>query len=155
MPSHSTGCFSRLLMVDDDLALLEALSGTLETRFGHLNVDICDSGLKAMDLVRSHNYDTIIADVNMPNMNGFEFLTAVKQVQPETPVLMITGHADRTMMLKAFEEGAADFIPKPFDREDLVQAVRHGLELSRLQSGVVKLRQDLQQQALRRLTNGN
>ena len=157
---------AHLLLVDDDPALLEAFSGTLEARFGHFSLDTCESGAKALELAKRQNYDTIIVDVNMPDMNGFELLTEVKQLQPQTPVLMITGHADRTMMAKAFEGGAADFIPKPFDRDDLVHAVRRGLELSRLQSVAVKLegrhrntlvekvgvvRQKLQQRAVQRL----
>jgi DNA-binding NtrC family response regulator len=156
---------SRLLLVDDDPMLLDALSGTLEARLGHYTLDACDSGARALELTKQQHYDTIIVDVNMPNMTGLEFLTQVKQVQPQVPVLMITAHADRTMMAKAFEGGAADFIPKPFDRDDVVQAVRRSLVLSRLQSMAAKLegrhrntlqklgvvRQELQQTAMQRL----
>lgn len=155
---------SYLVLVDDDPALLDALSGTLKAGLGHCSLDT-DSGAKALELAKSQHYDTIILDVNMPNTDGFEVLAAVKQVQPETPVFMITGRPDRTMMARAFEAGADDFIPKPFDREDVVQAVRRGLELSRLQSIAVRLegrhrnalqkadvvKRNLQQRAVRRL----
>lgn len=156
---------SHLLLVDDDPALLDALWGTMDMRFGHYTLDVCDSGARGLELVKQQHYDTIIVDVNMPNMNGFEFLTEVKQVQPEVPVLMITAHADKTMMARAFEGGAADFIPKPFDRDDIVQAVRRGLDLSRLISMAARLegrhrytvekldgvRQESQQAAMQRL----
>lgn len=125
---------AHLLLVDDDPALLDALSGTLESRLRHIKVDTCDSGVKALDLVRGKSYDTIIVDLHMPNMDGLQVLTAVKQLRPETPVLMITAHAQRLIMAKAFEAGATDFIPKPFDRNEFVRAVRHSLGLSRLQS---------------------
>jgi len=164
-PLHDIPHTSHLLLVDDDPALLDALWGTLDTRFGHYTLDVCDSGARGLELAKQQHYDTIIVDVNMPNMTGLEFLTQVKQVQPQVPVLMITAHADRTMMAKAFEGGAADFIPKPFDRDDVVQAVRRSLVLSRLQSMAVKLegrhrntlqklgvvRQELQQTAMQRL----
>ncbi len=130
---------SHLLLVDDDPALLDALSGTLESRLKHIELDTCDSGTKALDLVRVKGYDTIIVDVNMPNMNGLQVLTAVKQLRPETPILMITAHADHGVMAKALAAGATDFIAKPFDREEFVRAVRHGLGLSRLQSIAVNL----------------
>jgi len=156
---------SRLLLVDDDPMLLDALSGTLEARLGHYTLDACDSGARALELAKQQHYDTIIVDVNMPNMTGLEFLTQVKQVQPQVPVLVITAHADKTVMARAFEGGAADFIPKPFDRDDIVQAVRRGLDLSRLQSvaanlgsryrntlqKLVVVRQELQQAAVQRL----
>jgi DNA-binding NtrC family response regulator len=130
---------SHVLLVDDDPALLDALSGTLQARFGHFTLDTCESGTQALELAKQRPYDTIIVDVNMPQMNGLQFLAEVKQVQPKTPVLMITAHANRTLMARALDGGAADFIPKPFEREDVVQAVRRGLELSRLQSVARKL----------------
>jgi DNA-binding NtrC family response regulator len=159
---------SHLLLVDDDPALLDALSGTLDARFGHhtqYTIDVCDSGATALELAKQRHYDTIIVDVNMPNMTGLEFLTKVKQVQPQVPVVMITAHANKTMIARAFEGGAADFIPKPFDRDDVVQAIRRALVLSRLQSMIAKLegrhrntlerlgvvRQELQQAAMQRL----
>jgi DNA-binding NtrC family response regulator len=72
-----------------------------------------------------------LSDTIMPNMNGLEFLTAVKRLQPDTPVLLISAHADDALMARAFEAGASDFIAKPFDRDKFVSAVRYSLELSR------------------------
>jgi DNA-binding NtrC family response regulator len=165
LPRYRVPDTSHLQLVDDDPALLDALWGTFNTRFGHYTLDVCDSGARGLELAKQQHYNTIIVDVNMPGMSGLEFLTQVKQVQPEVPVLMITAHADKTMMVRAFEGGAADFIPKPFDRDDIVQAVRRGLDLSRLQSVAANLgsqyqntlqklgvvRQELQQAALQRL----
>lgn len=125
-----TSVLSRLLLVDDDQALLDALSGTLKARFGHFSLDTCDSGVKALDLAKRQHYDTIIVDVNMPRMNGFEVLAAVKKLQPQTPVLLISGHADEAMMVRAIEEGASAVLPKPFDREEFVQTVRRTLQVS-------------------------
>lgn len=162
-PEPERGSFvhpvSRLLLVDDDPVLLNALSGTLEVRFGHFSLDTCNAGTEALDLAKRQKYDTIIVEVNMPNMNGFEVLRAVRQLQPETPVLLISAHADETMMVKAFDAGAAAVIPKPFDRADLVNAVRRGLEVSSLErrggkekAGLV--RRQLRDRCVRRL-NGH
>lgn len=137
--ARATRGLAHLLLVDDDPALLDALSGTLRSRLRHITLDTCDSGTKALDLVRGSGYDTIIVDFNMPNMNGLQLLTAVKELRPETPVLMISAHADHGMMAKALAAGATDFIAKPFDRDEFVRAVRHGLGLSRLQSLAVNL----------------
>ncbi|WP_447986381.1 response regulator [Nitrospira sp. Nam74] len=123
----------RFLLLDDDPALLNALSDTIEFHLGPLTLDVSDSGIKALDLVRVNAYDAMILDVNMPNMNGLEFLNVVKQLRPNTPlfVLMMSAHADDRLMARAFEAGASDFIAKPFDRDKFVSAVKHGLKLSR------------------------
>src|SRR5688500_12643498 len=78
----STRKLSRLLLVDDDPALLDALSDTIELHLGPVSLDVSNSGTKALDLVRANRYDAMIVDVNMPNMNGLQFLTAVKYLQP-------------------------------------------------------------------------
>ena len=64
---------AQLLLVDDDPALLEALAGTLQNRLGHFTLETSDTGTKALDRVTTKPYDTIIADVNMPGMNGIQF----------------------------------------------------------------------------------
>src|SRR5205807_6714720 len=66
---------SRLLLVDDDPALLDALSSSIEFHLGPLLLDACDTGAKALDLVKINGYDAMILDVNMPNMNGLELLS--------------------------------------------------------------------------------
>ena len=66
---------SRLLLVDDDPALLLALSGMLRNRLGPCTVDACGSGVQALDFIGAHTYDTIISDVTMPGMDGWQFLS--------------------------------------------------------------------------------
>jgi DNA-binding NtrC family response regulator len=130
--SHScTGRPSRLLLVDDDPALLDALASTLEFHLGPLRLDACDTGAQAVDQAKAHSYDAMIVDVNMPNMDGLELLSAVKRLQPHTPVLLISAYADESLIAKGFAAGASDFIPKPFDRDKFMCAVRRGLERSR------------------------
>jgi YesN/AraC family two-component response regulator len=133
LPTHPRGLRSaHLLLVDDDPALLEALSGTLQLRLGHITVDTCDTAMKALACVTAKQYDTIISDVNMPGMNGLEFLTLVKQVRPLTPVVLISGHADHALVSKLIDAGAADFIAKPIERNIFISTVRQTLNLSRL-----------------------
>ena len=123
---------SAVLLVDDDPALLEALSGTLQFHFGHFTLDTCDTGMQALASVSATHYDTIITDVRMPGMSGLEFLARAKEAQPQTPVVLISGHADRTLVSKALEAGASDFIGKPIEREVFMRTVRQTLNLSRL-----------------------
>ena len=126
----STRRHSRLLLVDDDPALLDALSSTIDFHLRPSVLDACDTGAKALELAKANSYDAMIVDVNMPNMNGLELLSAVKRLQPHTPVLLISAYASEAIMARAWETGASDFIPKPFDRATFLSAVRHGLQLS-------------------------
>lgn len=130
--SSGTRSLSHLLLVDDDPALLDALSGTLQIRLGHFTVDTCQTGMRALDCVTTKRYDAIISDVNMPEIDGLQLLRTVKKVRPYTPVVLISGHADQTLIAQAFQAGAADFIAKPIDREMFLRSVRQALNISRL-----------------------
>jgi CheY-like chemotaxis protein len=123
---------SRLLLVDDDPALLLALSGTLQNRLDPCTVDACESGMQALEFVKAHTYATIISDVMMPDMNGWQFLRAVKQSRVDTPVFLMSGNLDPVVMKKALDAGASGFFAKPFDRDELVATVRQGMEVFRL-----------------------
>jgi DNA-binding NtrC family response regulator len=123
---------ARLLLVDDDPVLLHALSGTLANRLGHYLLDTCDTGIRALECVATHHYDTIISDVNMPGMNGLEFLIQAKRVRPHTPVVLISGHADDAVIAQAIDARVDDFIVKPIQRDVFIRTIRHTLHLSRL-----------------------
>jgi len=123
---------SRLLLVDDDPALLLALSGTLQNRLNPCTVDACESGMQALKFVKAHTYATIISDVMMPGMNGWQFLRAIKQSKVKTPVFLMSGNLDPVVMKKALDAGASGFFAKPFDRDELVATVRQGMEVFRL-----------------------
>lgn len=125
---------AQLLLVDDDPACLEALAGTLQHRLGHFTLDTSDTGTKALDYVTTKHYDTIIADVNMPGMNGIHFLRRVRQLRPLASIVMISGHADHALVATAIDAGAADFIAKPIERDILINTVRQTLHLSRLRA---------------------
>jgi CheY-like chemotaxis protein len=130
--SQATHPPSRLLLVDDDPGLLLALAGTIESRLDHCAVDTCESGMRAMELVKAHPYDTIISDVMMPGMSGWQFLSAVKQCRADTPVFLMSGNAGPTARRQALEGGAISFFSKPFDRDEFVTTVQQGLQLFRL-----------------------
>lgn len=128
---------SRLLLVDDDPALLLALSGTLQNRLDHCIVDACESGMQALDFVKARTYATIISDVTMPDMNGWQFLRAVKESKVETPVFLMSGNPGPVVMKEALAAGAMGFFAKPFDRDEFVSTIRQGMELFHLNRMIV------------------
>ena len=131
---------AQLLLVDDDAALLEALAGTLQSRLGHFALDTCETGMKALDRVTAKHYDTIIADMNLPDMQGIEFLRRVRQLQPVASVVMISGDADPAMASDAIVAGAADFMAKPIERTAFIFTVRQTLNISRLRARLERQR---------------
>jgi two-component system sensor histidine kinase/response regulator len=112
-----------VLIVDDDLALLEALPEALRLRMGGVTVETADSAAAALDRMADQNYDAIVTDIRMPGMDGLKLLEEIRTRQPDTPTLIITGHGDNDLVVHALRSGARDFIQKPIDRDYFVAAL--------------------------------
>src|SRR2546427_400017 len=113
----------RVLIVDDDAALLQALPEALRLRMREVTVDTADSAAAALDRIAARDYDAIVTDIKMPGMDGLTLLAEIRGRRPDTPILMITGHGEDALAVQALRGGAYDFIPKPIDRDDFVAAL--------------------------------
>src|SRR5690242_14916120 len=100
---------AHILIVDDDTALLQALPQALYLRMHDMVVDTCDSALEALEQVRQNDYDAIVSDIKMPGMDGLVLLGKIRELRPETPTLLITGHGDHNLAIQALRGGAYDF----------------------------------------------
>ncbi|UCD17577.1 MAG: SpoIIE family protein phosphatase [Candidatus Zixiibacteriota bacterium] len=122
-----------IVIVDDDEMVTQSL-GTyfeLETDYDILTFQ---SPVKALEHLKSHSLDLIIADFLMPEMNGLELLMAVKKIYPEVPRIILTGYADKENAIKAINEiGLFQYIEKPWDNEDLKIIVRNALNTKSLE----------------------
>src|SRR2546425_8216822 len=116
-----------VLIVDDDLALLQALPEALRLRMDGVTVDTADSAAAALERIAVRDYDAIITDIKMPGMDGLELLTEIRTHRPDTPTLMITGHAEHDLVVRALRGGAYDFIRKPIDRDYFVASLRRAI----------------------------
>lgn len=117
---------SFVTIVDDDASVLDALSILLRTH-GHGVVSYSSAkDLLAMPAAPG----CIICDVRMPEMNGLELLHKLTASGDTRPIILLTGHGDVEMAMRAVKLGAHDFIEKPFKEERLLEAVRAGLEVS-------------------------
>jgi two-component system, sensor histidine kinase and response regulator len=110
----------RVLIVDDDPALLQALPETLRLRMGGVTVDTADSAAAALDRIADREYDAIVTDIKMPGMDGLDLLAEIRTRRPDTPTLIITGHGENELVVRALRGGATDFIQKPIDRDYFV-----------------------------------
>src|SRR6266852_4186012 len=127
---------SYILIVDDDTALLQALPQALNLRIDGIQVDTSDSALEALKLIREHDYDAIVSDIKMPGMDGLALLEKIRELRPDTPTLLITGHGEHDLAVQALRGGAYDFIQKPIDRDYLVAALQRAIQTYQLRRKV-------------------
>src|SRR6266478_4585985 len=127
---------AQILLVDDDVALLQALPQALSLRLDGVGVYTCDSAPEALKQIQEHEYDAIVSDKKMPRLGGFGQLAKIQALRPETPTLLITGHGDHDLAIQALRGGAYDFIQKPIDRDYVVAALRRAIQTHQLRRQV-------------------
>ncbi len=128
----------KVLLVDDIEANLILLEETLKESI-HLNIYKAVSGFEALDLVNKHNFDLIIIDIQMPEMDGYETIEKIKSIEKHSyiPVLLITAvYYEKTYKIKGIESGAIDVITKPFISEILIGKVKTFINLSLNRKGI-------------------
>ncbi len=116
-----------VLVVDDDRGMRESLKLLLQK---HYEVHTADSALKALRFLKDHRIDLILLDIIMPEKDGITFLREVRAYFPDIPVVMLTASAKPQHRQEALLEGAADYIPKPFDTHHLRTRIQVALDLT-------------------------
>lgn len=120
----------QVIVVDDEAAIREAAQQWLE--LSGFSVQVCSSAAQALALIDVDFPGVLISDVRMPGTDGLQLLGKVVECDRDLPVIMITGHGDVPMAVQAIQQGAYDFIEKPFTPERLLDVVRRALEKRRL-----------------------
>jgi len=120
-----TGQGARILVIDDEEILHISLRRTLG-RQGH-HVDAVLSGPEGLQLLQNNEYDLVITDLMMPDMDGIELLECMESQNISVPVLMITGYPSIRTAVKALRLGAVDYLAKPFTRQELLGPVNRTL----------------------------
>jgi two-component system sensor histidine kinase/response regulator len=133
----------KILVTDDELNTLKTLSANLED-MGY-RVATATNGKEALALIRKRGFDIIIADIKLPDISGLEILETAKELNPETAVIMITGHASIETAVNAINEGAYAYILKPVAMSELETTLKNALREQRLLSENRELVESLQQ----------
>jgi two-component system response regulator FixJ len=115
-----------IYVIDDDDAVRQSLEFLLKT--AGVAVRGFDSGKAFLEILPQVDSGCVITDVRMPGITGIELLRRVKQLSPDLPVIVITGHGEISLAVEAMKIGAADFLEKPFDDDHLLAAVRAALD---------------------------
>ena len=129
---------TQILIVDDEASIRRALREILE--FEKFKVSEAVDGLDCLAKLKEQNYDAILMDIKMPNLDGMETLERVQELVPDTPVIMISGHATIDTAVEAVKRGAFDFISKPPDLNRLLITLRNALDKSNLVTETKTLR---------------
>jgi DNA-binding NtrC family response regulator len=116
---------ARILVVDDEEVIRDGLKRILVRE--PFAVETCSSGYSAIEIMQKREFDLIITDLKMPGMSGIEVLKSVRTLQPDIPVILITGYASVETAVEAMKNGAFDYISKPFTPDILLEKVRCAL----------------------------
>ena len=139
--AKTTVAKAHLLIIDDDPNTLASLARAFRLA-GH-EATVCDSAVRALEIVRTQSFDLIFSDVVMPGKDGLSFLEDFKALGLNTPVVMMSGQAHIEMAVRATRLGALDFLEKPLSTDKLLLTVENALKLKRLEDENRELRQRL------------
>ena len=130
-----------VLIVDDEEGIRETLSGIFEDE--GCSIVTADSGEEALDLLKEQNPDLILLDIWLPGIDGIKTLEEIKVIRPDLPVIMISGHGNIELAVKATRLGAYDFLEKPLSLERVLLVSKRALEKRTLEIENKALRKDL------------
>jgi DNA-binding NtrC family response regulator len=112
----------KVLLIDDEVEFLEALSERMEIR--GMEVTTAESASNAVDALGAGDYDAIVLDLQMPDMNGIEMLKLIRKSHPDLQVILLTGQATLEAGIQAMKLGAMDFMEKPADINSLTEKIK-------------------------------
>jgi two-component system, NtrC family, nitrogen regulation response regulator NtrX len=131
-----------ILIVDDERSIQESLTMILE--YEKYTVECASSGAEALGKIGSSMYAVVILDVKMPGMDGLETLDAIRQINPDLPVVMISGHGTIETAVEATKRGAFDFLQKPLDRDKILVTIRNSIERTLLVKDYKQIKETLE-----------
>jgi len=131
---------SRILLIEDEEAIRRVLKKILLEEDASNDVLEASDGKQAIEVFGDGAWDLVFCDIKMPHMDGVEVLERMMAINPEVPVIMISGHGDINTAVDCLKKGAFDYLPKPPDLNRLLSTVRHALEKKTLVQEVKTLK---------------
>ncbi len=130
-----------VLIVDEDEAMLAMLASMISGL--HLNPITASDGTAGLEKIRTSQIDLVITDLMMPNMDGFELIKKIRQINAHIPVAVISGHGDVNNVVSALSHGAYNFITKPFTIKEIENVIKRGLRLREFSLGTHRLQEGI------------
>ena len=119
---------AKILIIEDEKAIRNVLSNIVIEEDKNHEVDTAENGLDGFQMLTQKTYDLVLCDIKMPKMDGIELLEKAIAIQPELPIVMISGHGDLDTAVESIKKGAFDYISKPPDLNRLLNTIRNGLD---------------------------
>lgn len=127
-----------ILIVDDDAALLDALPTAVSLRLPGVTITTAASAYDALELIQATDFDVVVTDIKMPGLDGLGLLGKINSIRPGTPTVLITGHGEHELTIRALRGGAYDFVQKPIDRDYFAVTLSNALQTRALMRQVAK-----------------
>lgn len=115
----------KILVIDDDILVLKAISKLLSIK--GFSIKEAHSGVEAIQLLQAEDFDLIISDIRMAEIDGIQVVERLRALGKDTPVILVTGYASENAPVEAYQLGVSDYILKPFDKDDLLKKVEKNL----------------------------
>ncbi|MBI4709698.1 MAG: sigma-54-dependent Fis family transcriptional regulator [Nitrospirae bacterium] len=131
----------KVLVVDDQKSIREILEIFLKSE--GFSVSAADNGMTALDIMKNDIFDLVITDMKMPKLNGIDLLRNIKEIAPNTIVVIITAFGTPESAVEAMKLGAFDYIQKPFKMDDIRLVIKNAFEKKRLQTDLSILKEQL------------
>jgi len=135
----------KILIVDDEPDMLKLLSMTIQRKASY-QVTTTNNPVEALELVKGGGFDLIISDLKMPGLDGIELLDAVKRLNPDIPVILMTAYGTIESASEAMEKGGFDFITKPFRIEQILFTIDKAMKWLKLQKENKLLKEQLKKE---------
>jgi DNA-binding NtrC family response regulator len=123
---------AKILIIEDEAAIRRVLKNILSEENSEYQVEEAQDGEEGFAKIKQEDFDLVLCDIKMPKMDGEELLTQVKEIKPEIPFVMISGHGDLQTAVNTMKLGAFDYISKPPDLNRLLNTVRNALDKKQL-----------------------
>lgn len=140
---------AKVLIVDDERSIRSTLRDILE--FEKYEVEEAVNGMDCLVKIKGNDYDVIILDIKMPQMDGMEAMERIQILKPDIPIIMISGHANIDTAVEAVKKGAFDFISKPPDLNRLLITIRNAMDKSNLISETKVLKRKVSKSKIQKI----
>lgn len=132
----------KILVIDDELDMLALLRMIIEDNTDY-GVETTNNPSEGLKMIIQEDYDLVISDLKMPGMDAIELYDEVKEIKPELPMIIITAYGSLETAEEAMKKGVADFIAKPFRKDNILFTIRRVLELARVKKENIALKEKL------------
>ncbi len=119
---------ANILIVDDDVTFCLMLKTLLEKHRYHVKTVFTPSGVRA--LIKQRFYEVVLTDLRMPDVSGMDLIGMIRKESPGTQIIMMTGYADITTAIQSIKQGAFNYLPKPFQPQEVLNLIKEALEVA-------------------------